>query len=159
MSDGTIQRVTHFFSVWQARIHVGCTTGMLICSAFWYSTPGAPAMPPVASAPVGVAAGVVHTKCVVSICIRSLHLAPISRSAIFAFSSRRLSWTLPKQTEMPDVSVMVCVRTRRTFDGYVPAVVRSMSWKVYSVSSWRPESFVDVFESGDGMAARRCRLR
>lgn len=72
-------------------------------------------------------AGVVHTKWVVSICILSLHFARISCRACFASSSRSLSCTVPKQTEMPDVSVIVCVRTRMTFEEYVPAVVRRMS--------------------------------
>ena len=102
-----------------------------------------------------VAAGVVHTKCVVSIWILSLHFALISISACFAFSSRTSSCTFPKQTEIPDVSVMVCVRTRMRLDGNVPAVVRNNSWKEYSVLISRPDSFVELLVNGDGMAASR----
>ena len=150
---------TYFLAEWQARIQCGCTTGMLSWSAFWYSTPGAVESPPATAAPLGVAAGVVHTKCVVSISILSLHFAPISCSAIFEFSSRTGSWTFPKHTQIPDVSVMVCVRTRSRFDWNTPAVVRRTSWKVYSVSICSPDSFVEVFVRGEGMAASRCRLR
>jgi hypothetical protein len=114
---------------------------------------------PDAAAPIGVAAGVVQTKCVVSIWILSLQHARISVRASFACSRSTVSWTLPKQTEIPDVSVIVCVRTVITFDGYTPAVVRSMSWNVYSWSMSSPESFVEVFCSGAGIGARRWPLR
>ena len=112
-------------------------------------------MLPVALAPIGVAAGVVHTKCDVSIWILSLHLAPISRRASFEFSRRTESCTFPKQTDMPEVSAMVCVRTRRMLEGNVPAVVRSMSWKEYSVLMSIPECLVDVFVNGEGTAESR----
>ena len=74
-------------------------------------------------------------------------------------SSSSASSTLPKHTEMPDVSLMVCVRTLSTFDGNVPAVVRKTSWKVYSVFSSRLDSFVDVFCWGAGIDASRWPLR
>ena len=114
---------------------------------------------PAACAPAGVAAGVVHTKWVVSIWIFSLHLAFISPSASLAFSNDTGSSTLPKQTRIPDVSVIVCVRTRRTLEGKVPAVVRRMSWNEYSVLSSRPESLVEVFVRGEGIEARRWPFR
>ena len=69
------------------------------------------------------------------------------------------SSTVPKHTEIPDVSVIVCVRTRMMFEGYVPAVVRRMSWKVYSVFCSSPESLVEKFVRGCGMAVRRWPLR
>ena len=97
----------------------------------------------------------VHTKCEVSIWILSLHLAPISLNASFAFSSKTGSWTLPKQTDIPEVSDIVCVRTRRRFEGKVPAVVRRMSWKEYSVLISMPECFVEVLVIGEGTAERR----
>ena len=103
---------------------------MLACSAFWYSTPGACVTPPVALAPMGVATGVLQTKWVVSIWTLSLHLAFISSRASFAFSTINGSVTVPKQTHMPDVSLIVCVLILTTFEGNVPAVVRKMSWKV-----------------------------
>lgn len=40
-------------------------------------------------------------------------------------------------------------------DGKVPAVVRSTSWKEYSVLSSNPDSLVELFVKGDGIAARR----
>ena len=83
-------------------------------------------------------------KCEVSIWIVSLHLAPISRKASFAFSNNTASWTLPKHTDMLEVSDMVCVCTRRRFEGNVPAVVQRMGWKEYSVLISMPECCVDV---------------
>ena len=74
--------------------------------------PGASLAFPAMFAPVGVATGVVHTKCEVSIWILSLHLAPISRKASFAFSNNTGSWTLPKHTDMPEVSDMMCAYTK-----------------------------------------------
>jgi len=56
---------------------------------------------------------------------------------------------------MPEVSDMVCVRTRRRFEGKVPAVVRRTSWKEYSVLISMPECFVDVLVVGEGTAERR----
>jgi len=129
---------------------------MLSCNARWYSIPGGPPEFPTTCAPVGVAAGVVHTKWVVSIWILSLHFAFISRSANLTSSSKAGSWTLPKHTQMPDVSVIVCVRTRIRFEGKTPAVVRRMSWKEYSMLISRPESLVEVLVMGDGIAASRC---
>jgi hypothetical protein len=64
-------------------------------------------MLPEVCALVGVAAGLVQTKWVVSIRILSLHFACISCNASFAFSSKTESCTFPKHTDMPDVSVMV----------------------------------------------------
>jgi hypothetical protein len=55
---------------------------------------------------------------------------------------------------MPEVSDMVWVRTRRRFEGKVPAVVRRMSWKEYSALIAMPECFVDVLVIGEGMAER-----
>ena len=92
--------------------------------------PGAAPAFPVARAPEGVGAGVVQTKWVVSIWILSLHFAFISLRASFALSNRTESCTFPKQTEIPDVSDMLCVRMRMRFEGNVPAEVRRMSWKV-----------------------------
>lgn len=40
-------------------------------------------------------------------------------------------------------------------DGKVPAVVRRMSWKLYSVFNSSPETLVEVFVVGAGIAARR----
>jgi hypothetical protein len=128
---------------------------MLNCKARWYSAPGAAATPPAGWAPVGVTAGVVHTKWVVSISIFSLHFARISFRASFAFSRSTLSATFAKHTEIPLVSAIVCVRTRMRFEGYVPAVVRRMSWNVYEVSTESPESFVEKLLSALGIAARR----
>lgn len=54
---------------------------------------------------------------------------------------------------------MVCVRKRITFEGYVPAVVRKMSWKVYSVLTSSPDSFVEVLVVGEGIEAKRWLLR
>jgi hypothetical protein len=42
-----------------------------------------------------------------------------------------------------------------TLDGNVPAVVRKTSWKEYSVLISRPESFVELLVSGEGIAASR----
>lgn len=56
---------------------------------------------------------------------------------------------------MPEVSVIECVLTRIILEGYVPAVVRSISWNVYSVLRSNPESFVDVFVVAEGIAASR----
>ena len=53
---------------------------------------------------------------------------------------------------------MVCVLTRTRFEGNVPPVVRNTSWIEYSVSRSRPDNFVDVFCSGDGIEARRWRF-
>ena len=75
-------------------------------------------------------AGVVHTKCVVSIWILSLHFARISFSAALTSCKSASSATVPKHTEIPLVSAMVWVRSRIRLDGKVPAVVRSTSWKV-----------------------------
>ena len=91
----------------------------------------------------------------VSIWILSLHLAPISSKASFAFSNNTGSWTLPKHTDIPEVSNMVCMRTRRKFEGKVPAVVRRTSWKEYSVLISMPECFVDMLVIGKGTAERR----
>lgn len=150
----------YLFSVRHARIHCGCTMGMLNCNALWYSTPGleAPTVPPLAWAAVGVAVGVVHTKWVVSIWILLLQLAPISsRAASVCFRSSG-SWTVPKQTRIPDVFIVVCVLTRTRFERNVPPVVRKTSWIEYSASNSRPDNFVDVFCSGAGIEARRCRF-
>ena len=138
--------------------------GMLNCMARWYSTPGSLArcvgtLPPYPSLAAGIAVGVVHTKCVVSISIRSLHLAPISLRACFASSKRLGSSTVPKQTETPRVSSIVCVRVVTMLEGKLPAVVRRMSWNVYGVLIESPESFVEVFSKGLGMRARRALLR
>lgn len=83
----------------------------------------------------------------------------MSPKAIFTFSSNTESCTLPKQTQMPDVSVIVCVLTRSKFEGYVPAVVLNTSWNVYSLPSSSPDSFVEVFVRGEGIAASHCPLR
>jgi hypothetical protein len=40
-------------------------------------------------------------------------------------------------------------------DGNVPAVVRSMSWNVYSVLSSSPDSLVEVLDVAEGIAASR----
>ena len=64
---------------------------MLSCSARWYSTPGVVGTFPAACAADGTAAGVVQTKCVVSICILSLHFPFISCKAILAFSKSTVS--------------------------------------------------------------------
>lgn len=50
---------------------------------------------------------------------------------------------------------MVCVLTRIRLEGNVPAVVRRMSWNVYSAWISIPECFVDVFVNGAGTADRR----
>ena len=148
----------HLCSVRHARTHCGCTIGMLNCNALWYSTPGPemPTAPPLAWAAVGVAAGVVQTKWVVSIWILLLQPAPISSKAASALSKSSGSWTVPKQTRMPDVFVVVCVLTRTRFEGNVPPVVRNTSWIEYSVSSSRPDNLVEVFCRGFGIEARRC---
>jgi hypothetical protein len=150
----------YLFSVRQARIHCGCTIGILSCNALWYSTPGPETLtvPPLACAAVGVVVGVVHTKCVVSIWILLLHAAPISSRAASARFRCSGSWMVPKQTRIPDVFVVVCVLTRTRFEGNVPPVVRSTSWIEYSVSNSRPDNLVEVFCSGDGIEARRCRF-
>ena len=62
----------------------GVTIGILNYMARWYSTPGPLArrvgpLPPYASLAANIAAGVV--KWILSISIRSLHLAPISFKA------------------------------------------------------------------------------
>ena len=126
--------------------------GILSCIALWYSTPGALAR---LVDEVVADAWVVQTKWVVSIWILSLHFARISLRAVLASSNITESWTLPKQTQIPEVSDMVCVRTLRTLEGYVPAVVRKMSWKVYSLSTSRPDSLVEVSRNGAGTEAKR----
>jgi hypothetical protein len=128
---------------------------MLNCNALWYSTLGPPLVLGLGLAPPGVTAAVVHTKCEVSIWILSVHFAPISLKASLAFSNNTGSWTLPKQTQIPEVSCIVCVRTRMRLEGYVPAVVRRISWNLYSVLISMPECFVVVFVITEGTAERR----
>lgn len=133
---------------------------MLSCNALWYSTPGpdVPAVPPPVCVAVLVVVGVVHTKWVVSIWILLLYPAPISsRAASERFRSSG-SLIVPKQTRIPEVFVVVCVLTRTRFEGNVPPVVLRTSWIEYSVSISRPDNFVEVFCSGDGIEARRCRF-
>ena len=108
-----------------------------------------------APAPDGVAAGVIHTKWEVSIWILSLHFAPISLNATFAFSNNTKSCTLQKKRDIPEVSDIVWVLTRSMLDGNVPAVVRGTSWKEYSVLISIPECLVDVLVIGEGAAGRR----
>lgn len=62
---------------------------------------------------------------------------------------------MPKHTDMPVVSAMVCVRIRATLEWYVPADVFRTRWNVYGVSRERPESFEDVLVIGLGIAANR----
>lgn len=107
---------------------------------------------------MGVAVGVVHTKWVVSICILVLQPAPISSRAASARLRSSGSWTVPKQTRIPEVFIVVCVLTRTRFEGKVPPVVRSTSWIEYSASNSRPDNLVEVFCNGDGIEARRCRF-
>lgn len=91
--------------------------------AFWYSTQGPP---------FGFEgeAGEVATKWVVSIWILSEYRAFIMPSAVFASPRSATGSTSPKQTEMPDVSEMVCVWILTVGELYVPADVLSWRWNV-----------------------------
>lgn len=51
------------------------------------------------------------------------------------------------------MSSIALVLTSTALLGYVPAVVRRTSWKVYLVDIWREESLEDVVVLGFGMEA------
>lgn len=91
-------------------------------------------------------------KWVVSMVSRSDHLAPMACKASFESCSNFASVTAPKQTQIPVTFVHVWVRAMIELELNVPEVVLRIICKRYSVSTSRPDSFVEVLWRGFGMA-------
>ena len=114
----------HFFSSTQS----GMTIRVLNCMARWYSTPGS------------LVRCVVFPPSVRYSCswyssrrraheVGRVNFDPFTPSPS-ASTNRVGSPTVPKQTEMPLVSSIVCVRVVTMFDGKPLAVVRRTGWNV-----------------------------
>ena len=82
-----------------------------------------------------------QTKWVVSILTVSAILAPM-RSTAPSRLSRNAAGRTPGVTVIPLNSVILCVLTASFSLLYCPADVRNMRWKVYSVSTANPDTFV-----------------
>jgi hypothetical protein len=80
----------------------------------------------------------------------SATVAPM-RSIVSSSEVRRAEAIIPGVTVMPLRSVILCVRTVNFSEEKVPAEVRRTRWKVYSVSTARPDIFVAVRSVGRGM--------
>lgn len=102
----------------------------------------------------------VQTKCVVSIRSVSIIFAPM-RSTVACRSSRSCWGMMPGVMVIPVRSVILWVRTVKRSLVYVPAEVRRTRWKVYSLSTARPEIFVLSLSRGmlPALLPLRYRLR
>ena len=129
----------------QALIHSGLTIGMLLCFALIRSSSCSLSMS-------------LHMKCVVSMamCFCS-GLAPMFFRQRFTWPSEMLSIgsSGPRQTVIPDMSVILCVCSSMRLDQNWPADVIRRSWNSSLVSTDRPEILVVVTLNGLGMTVER----